>query len=356
MEGAAKGNSHYGQVIVMMSSVILAGLALIAAAPRTTIQKSAPRKASVVRAAKVSTPAPVQTAFRRSPYVGAIVADAKNGNVLFQSAADQPAYPASVTKLMTLLLVLEDVRVGKYRMTDMVTATPDVYRCEPSWVGIKVGESMSVGDLCTSLMVESANDAAIALGVHSAGSFEAFVVRMNARAAELGMKNTKYYNPNGLPPNARRRYPWKSFNVSTASDQLKLALRLVKMPETFAFTSIKTCDLVKSENGYRVSVTRKVNEPLKQTQLQPGEKVVKQMRNHNHVMVQDKLKIYNSDGSEAVDGLKTGYIDAGGSSVVLTAHKGDKRVVVVVLGSATAKERDENARSLAADALGSIAW
>ena len=348
---------------------LLSAAAVLAATPaKSTAKKSGTaKKAKVVAAAKPAVkkaeakPAaapPVQSAHRRSPYVGAISAEANTGKILFEDNADVEAYPASVTKLMTLLLVLEDVKAGKYGLNDRVTATADAYKSEPSWVGIKVDEKMSVRDLCLALMIESANDAAIVLGVHSAGSIEGFVSRMNARAAELGMSHTKYYNPNGLPPvsSKGRRYPWKSFNVTTARDQLKLALALVKMPDTFAFTSVKTADLVKTADGYRVCVTRKVNEPTVETQAAEGEKVVKQLRNHNNVMRMDKLKVFNPDGKEAVDGLKTGYIDAGGSSIILTGHRDKKRAVVVVLGSATAKERDAHASRLLTDILGAVAW
>ena len=316
----------------------------------------APAKKAAVAKAPAKPAAPAETAHRKTPYVGAISVDAATGRVLFEDKADAEAYPASVTKLMTLFLVMEDMKQGKYGFDDKVEATADAYRSEPSWVGIKVGEKMSVRDLCTALMVESANDAAIVLGVHSAGSFDAFVTRMNARAAELGMNRTKYFNPNGLPPNAGKRYPWKSFNVSTARDQMILARQLVKMPEVMRLTSIKTCDLVRTADGYRVAVTRRTNEPTVETQPAEGEKVVKQLRNHNNVMRTDKLKIVNPDGAEAVDGLKTGYIDAGGSSIVLTGQRKGKRAIVVVLGSSSAKERDANARRLLSDALGSLAW
>ena len=338
-----------GIVRLLVSAAAAAALAYAApAAPAA--KKQAPRRAAV------RSLAPVQTAHRRSPYVGAVSADASTGKILFSENADAEAYPASVTKLMTLFLVLEDVRAGKYTLASRATATPDVNRCEASWIGIKAGESMTIHDLCMALMVESANDAAIVLAVNSAGSFDAFVERMNSRARELGMSRTRYYNPNGLPPNAARRYPWKSFNVSTAADQLKLARALLKIPETLAFTSVKTCDLVKTEGGYRVSVTRRVGEPNRTTELAPGEKLVKQFRNHNNVMVKDKQKIFNPDGREAVDGLKTGFINAGGSSVVLTGSRGGKRAVVVVLGSTTAQERDDNASRLLADALGAMVW
>ena len=309
-----------------------------------------------VSASRRAAAAPAQTAHRRSPYVGAICADAATGRILSTENADAEAYPASVTKLMTLFLVLEDVHAGKYDLDSMAVATPDVNRCEASWIGIKVGESMSIRDLCLALMVESANDAAIVLAVNSAGSFDDFVARMNSRAAELGMVKTRYYNPNGLPPNSARRYPWKSFNVSTAADQLKLALAILKFPETLEFTSVKTCDLVKTKGGFRIGVTRRVNEPLRKTELAPGESIVKNLCNHNNVMVKDKQKIFNPDGREAVDGLKTGYIDAGGSSVVITGSRGGKRAVAVVLGSSSSKERDEHAARLISDALGAIAW
>lgn len=293
---------------------------------------------------------------RRDPYVGAIAADAASGRVITSDHETEEAYPASVTKLMTAFLVLEDIAAGRYSFTNMVVATPAVYMSEASWVGLKAGERMSVRDLLYAMLVESANDAAIALGVNSAGSFDAFVAKMNARAAELGMTRTRYYNPNGLPPNPARRYPWKNFNVSTAADQLRLALEVVKRPEIFEFTSVKTCDLVKTPYGYRVNVTRAVNRPQRETRLAHGETIVKTLKNHNRIMREDKLKLFNPDGSETVDGLKTGYIDAGGSSIVLTGTRAGKRAVVVVLGSASADIREANAKRLLADALGALVW
>ena len=360
-----------------LTAVFLSALVAVAAegatAKKSTMRK-APAAAKTAKAAKSAAPkaaGPVQTAHRRSPYVGAISANAKTGQVLFEDRADQEAYPASVTKLMTVLLVLEDVKAGKYGFDDVIVATPEAYQSEPSWVGIKVGEKMSVRDLATALMVESANDAAMLLAVRSAGSLSAFVARMNARAAELGMTRTTYYNPSGLPPTSSkgRRYPWKSFNVSTARDQLKLARQLVTYPEVLKLTSIKTCDLVKTADGYRISVTRRANEPNRETTLAEGEKLIKQMRSHNNVMRMDTVKVTLPDGKrevlprltdgagrEVVDGLKTGYIDAGGSSIVLTGSRKDVRAIVVVLGSSTSKERDAKAWHLMSDALGAVSW
>jgi D-alanyl-D-alanine carboxypeptidase (penicillin-binding protein 5/6) len=187
---------------------------------------------------------------------------------------------------------------------------------------------MTVDALLMSLMVKSANDAAIVLAVKSAGSLEAFVKRMNGRAKELGMTKTAYYNPNGLPA---PKYG-KSFNRSTASDQLKLALEILKHPEILRYTSSKVATVIDG-SGKKLS-----------------------MLNSNRILRMDKFHIINPDGTEAVDGLKTGYINAGGSSIVLTGKRYGKRAVVVVLGASTGNIREEHAARLMNDALEAIAW
>ena len=317
-------------VLILLATLVAVSASAAAKKPVARKAKAKAKPAATVQAAK--TPGLSQSAHRRDPYVGAISADAKTGRILFEDNAEAIAYPASVTKLMTAFLVLEDVRAGKYGLADRVTATPEAYHSESSWVGIRAGQSMTVDDLLMALMVTSANDAAIVLGVKSAGSLDAFVARMNARARELGMTNTQYFNPNGLPPNSRKRYPWKEFNRTTASDQLKLALAVVKMPEIFRYTSAKTA-----------TVTDGNGQPLK-------------MMNHNRILRMDKFHIINPDGTEAVDGLKTGYIDAGGSSIVLTGTRRGKRAIVVVLGSASSDLREEHASRLMRDALGALSW
>ena len=272
--------------------------------------------------------------------MGAIAVDAQTGRVIFRDRADAKARPASVTKLMTALIVLEDIAAGKYGFDTVVEATADVNKAEPSWVGVRPGETMTVESLLYALMVQSANDAAIMLGVNSAGSLEGFVARMNARAAQLGMTSTVYFNPNGLPP--KRKNGSKDFNVSTCEDLVKLALAILKHPRILKYTSVKvwpaTYDGTRPITG------------LNKAKQQEQRKFV----NHNNVMVKDKLKVFNPDGKEAIDGLKTGYIDAGGSSVVLTGTRDGKRAVVVVLGSDSAKLRDENARRIMIDALGAL--
>ena len=317
-------------LLAVLAGGLLAASAAVAAPPR----KQPPPRAAVA-APKAG---PMQTAHRRSPYVGAIAADAQTGEVFFSDNADAEAYPASVTKLMTALLVLEDVKAGRYRLDTRVTATPEVYGSEPSWIGLKAGQSMTVEDLLTALLVNSANDAAIALAVQASGSHTAFVARMNARAAALGMTRTRYFNANGLPPNPRRRYPWKDFNRTTAADQLKLARAILKgHPGILKYTSIKVRSAA-------------------ETPVRDGFGKPYPLKNHNNVMVKDARKVINPDGTEAVDGLKTGYIDAGGSSVVLTGTRNGKRAIVVVLGSSTSAERDAHAARLMADALGALAW
>ena len=276
-------------------------------------------------------PAPVN-AFRRSPYVGALALDAKTGRILFCDGADRLARPASVTKLMTALLVLEDVKAGRYGLDAPVSAGPMALLMEPSVIGFFEGKpphpvAWSVDTLLYALMIRSANDAAVALAEHSAGSLDAFVARMNHRAKSLGMEHTVYYNPNGLPPNAKKKYPWKSFNVTTCFDQAKLAREIVlRHPELLRYTSRKTWTMPNGQN----------------------------IINHNNVMRMDKWKIINPDGTEAVDGLKTGYIDAGGSSVVLTGQRYGRRAIVVVLGSDSRDLRDAHARSLMSDALSAL--
>lgn len=319
----------------IICSFLCAAVAVLAAVPADAAAKkhggraksaAAPRSPAR-RTNAPATPPKITSPFRRVPYVGAFALDADSGRVLFEDGADLQARPASVTKLMTALLVLEDVKAGRYGLDAMVSAGPIALRMEASIIGFMDGNravSWSVDTLLYALMIRSANDAAVALAEHSDGSLEAFVARMNKRAKELGMNSTTYYNPNGLPPNRARRYPWKSFNVTTCRDQAKLAMEIVNNhPELLKYTSQKTWTMPN------------------------GQKII----NHNNVMRTDKLKIINPDGTEAVDGLKTGYIIAGGSSVVLTGKRNGRRAIVVVLGSDSAKLRDEHARRLMADAL-----
>ena len=280
----------------------------------------------------------------RVPYVGSISVNAEDGSVLSESNADGKAYPASVTKLMTAYLVLDDVRAGRLNLSDEVVASPvrsktDAHYRQPSCTGLRTGEKMTVDEMLKSLMVNSANDAAIFLAEKCSGDVKTFVERMNAKAEKLGMKATRYFNPNGLPPP-----PWakeRGFNCSTCRDLAKMAVALLKdHPEILDYTSLKTWDVTAMGRPFLDGRTKR------------------QIRwvNHNNVMVKDRLKVKNPDGSEAVDGLKTGYINAGGSSIVITGRRRGRRVIAVILGSASAKDRDSAASNLVSDALAALAW
>ena len=123
-----------------------------------------------------------------------ILMEAQTGRVLYEENADEKLPPASVTKIMTILLVMEAVDAGKIALSDMVQVSDYAAGMGGSQVYLKAGEKMSVEDLLKSVVIASANDAAAALAEYCAGSEAAFVAQMNARAKELGMKNTQFEN------------------------------------------------------------------------------------------------------------------------------------------------------------------
>ena len=321
-----------------MKKNLLLGVCTLMSLVSTAVPASARRAAAHRPALATPAQAPAETAFRRTPYVGAIAVDAQTGEVLFSRNADTVARPASATKLMTLLLCLEDMHALKYDPTTRVTATVRCSQEKPSAVGLKPGQTMTVDDLLMSIMVKSANDAAVLLAENSTarnagreiqpGDLQAFVVRMNNKAKELGMTSTHYETPNGYPPKPGSKRP---FDTSTASDLVKLAQAVLRYPEVFRFTKTKLTTVIDGAGN-----------PLK-------------MVNHNNILVKDKMKILNEMGESEVDGLKTGYIDAGGSSIILTGKRNGKRAIVIVLGSQTSKLRDQNARQLMVEALDRIA-
>ncbi len=301
------------------------------------VADSAPSKkvASKVGRGAASVVTKTQGRYRRSPYVGAMSLDADTGRVLFADNIDTTAYPASVTKLMTAFLVLDDVKSGKLTLQDKVVASSvknkrDRHLRQPSQIGLIAGQSMTVDELLAVLLVKSANDAAIFLAEKCSGTMDAFVKRMNEKAISLGMKSTKYFNPNGLNPFPGLKSD--GYNVSTCRDLAKMSMALLRThPEILKYTSIKV---------YKATL--------------PDGKVIG-LKNHNNVMRLDKYKIINPDGTEAIDGLKTGYLTAAGSSVVLTGKRNGKRAIVIVLGSSSAAERDTIARAKLDDALSALA-
>ena len=222
---------------------------------------------------------------------GMICVDAATGAVLSQEKADYPGHPASVTKLMTTLLVLEDIRANKLTMRSRVTVTNEAVRTGGSRVWLALGESFPVEEMLYALMLQSANDVALALAVDREGSVPAFVARMNRRAAELGMSRTTFVTPNGLT------YGAGPHDTTTARDLAKLAVALCQFPELLKFTGTKQHFFPR-----------------------PGKPV--ELLNHNHLL-----------GSfSGCDGLKTGWTVAAHASMVTTAKDQDLRVIAVVLG------------------------
>jgi D-alanyl-D-alanine carboxypeptidase (penicillin-binding protein 5/6) len=134
---------------------------------------------------------PIQT-IATDPYVSALVLNADTGETLFADNADALVYPASALKLMTLLIILERIEQGTMQLDDMVQVTVEAYKMGGSQVYLDPKEQFPVEELLYALIVQSANDAAVALATHAAGSKESFVALMNQKAEELGMKNTHF--------------------------------------------------------------------------------------------------------------------------------------------------------------------
>jgi D-alanyl-D-alanine carboxypeptidase (penicillin-binding protein 5/6) len=240
----------------------------------------------------------------RSPYVGAIVVDAETGEVLFEDGADRKTYPASVVKMMDLLLVLEAVERNEVALDDAVRITADAAKTGGSQIYLKENEVLVVEDLLYALMIQSANDAAMALAIHVGGSRDGFVSRMNARAEELGMTSTRFTSPHGLPPSTGQ-----DPDLTTARDISRLARALLARPGAIRYTSTKTYA------------------------IRSGQFV---MRSHNTLL----------QSFPGCDGLKTGYFSAAGFSIAATASRGGKRMIAVVLGSESSRVRDQKTRDL----------
>lgn len=161
----------------------------------------------------------------------ALLMEASTGTVLMEKNADQPLPPASVTKIMTLLLVMEAIEQGQMRYEDRITVSAHASSMGGSQIFLKEGEQMSAEDLIKSVVIASANDAAVALAEHLCGSEEAFVERMNRRARELGMSNSHFENTNGLDDTAQN-------HVCSAKDIALMSRALLKHKKITEFSSI----------------------------------------------------------------------------------------------------------------------
>lgn len=275
--------------------------------------------------------APVQTAHRRNPYVGAIAVAADSGEVIRRDHERTECYPASCTKLMTVRLAFREISAGRLSLTDRLTQSDVSHRERPSWIGIDVGQTISVEDGLKALMVQSANDVAVMFAEKISGSVSAFVKEMNEEAAQLGMTQTVFVSPNGYPPSKGSS---RGFDRSTAQDLAVLARALIKdSPQILRYSSLESITIP--------GVLNKEGRLLRMT-------------NHNNLLVgNDKMKLAKMP---EVDGLKTGYHEAGGCSVVLTGIRNGKRAIAVVVGSTSAAARDSAAGQLLSDALGALDW
>jgi D-alanyl-D-alanine carboxypeptidase (penicillin-binding protein 5/6) len=243
----------------------------------------------------------------RNPYAGAIVIDAATGRVLFEEGADLKGYPASITKLMVLLVILEAVEAHQLTLDEPVRVTAQASKIGGSQVYLKENEVFPVDELLYALIVESANDAATALAIHYAGGKEAFVELMNRRAREIGMRDTIFRSVHGLPP-GKGQLP----DISTPRDIAKLCRELLKKPNVLKYTSTK-------------------RRPFRTDAAEPF-----MMTNHNRLLRNTK----------GCDGLKTGYFRAAGFSIAATASRNRQRAIAVVFGALNAKVRDAKAREM----------
>lgn len=230
----------------------------------------------------------------------AVLIEAETGKVLFDKDCHQVRACASITKVMTLLLVFEAIDEGKISMDDNISASAHAASMGGSDIWLEEGEVMSVHDLIKATVVASANDAAVALAEEISGSEDAFVEKMNQKAQTLGMKETTFKNCNGLDEDG---------HLTSAYDVALMSRELIKHKEIFDFTSIWMDYL---RNG--------------KTQIVNTNKL---------------LKTY-----KGITGLKTGTTSQAGSCISATATREGLTLIAVVLGSATGKERFSDAAAL----------
>ena len=238
------------------------------------------------------------------PAPSAILMDAATGTVLYEKNADEKLPPASVTKIMTLLLVMEALDSGSIGWGDMVTASEAAAAKGGSQVYLEVGEQMSMDEMLKSVVVSSANDCATALAEHVAGSEAAFVEKMNARAAELGMENTHFVNCTGLDDGENA-----SEHLTTARDIAIMSRELLTHEEIKKYTTI-WMDTVR--NGqFGLSNTNKL------------------------------VRFY-----EGTTGLKTGYTSTAGHCLSASAERDGMELIAVVLHCESSTDRFRSAKAL----------
>ena len=235
----------------------------------------------------------------------AVLMDVETGTVMYESNAHEPLAPASVTKVMTMLLIMEAIDSGRIRWEDTVTASETAAAKGGSQIYLKVGETMSVSDMVKSIAVSSANDCACAMAEHLAGSEAAFVERMNERAKELGMNDTNFVNCTGLddaPESAEHRT--SAYDIALMSREL-----LENHPDIKKYTTI-WMDTVRS-GAFGLANTNKM------------------------------VRFYSG-----CTGLKTGYTSGAGYCLSASAERDGMALIAVVMGSATSQDRFAACKSM----------
>jgi serine-type D-Ala-D-Ala carboxypeptidase (penicillin-binding protein 5/6) len=225
-----------------------------------------------------------------APYRAALVMDRDSGQVLFAKNEHLPWPPASMTKMMTLLITMEHVRDKSVGLDDMVTASAWASKIGGSQVYLREGERFPLRELLKAIVIASANDGAVAVAEYVAGSTGAFVDLMNQRAKELELTETEFHSVHGLPPSTGQQP-----DIMSAMDLAIVARKLAEFPEIMEWAKMPDA-------------------PFRDGQLQ--------MRNTNHL-----VRTY-----AGADGLKTGFYAAAGFEVTATATRNGLRLLAVVLG------------------------
>ena len=234
--------------------------------------------------------------------VSAVLMEAETGTVLYEKNADEALPPASVTKIMTLLLVMEAIDSGTLKWDDTVTASAHATSMGGSQIYLKEGEQMTVEDMVKSVIIASANDAAVALAEHIAGSEEVFVARMNVRAKELGMNNTNFENTNGLDDTAEN-------HVISARDIAIMSRELIKHKKVLEYSSTWMDTVRNGEFG---------------------------LTNTNRL-----VRFY-----KGCTGLKTGSTSKAKFCISATAERDGMSLIAVIMASPSRDERNEAAKTL----------
>ena len=228
----------------------------------------------------------------------AILIEASTGKILFEKNADEKLHPASMTKMMSMLLIIEAIEDGVISWDQIVTVSENASSMGGSQILLETGEKMSVQDLFKGVAIASGNDAVVALAETVAGNVSNFVSMMNKRASQLGLTHTHFKNPHGLDD---------ADHYSSSRDMSLIARELVKHEKVLEYTKVY-------EDYLREDTDRKI-----------------WLVNTNRL-----VRFY-----DGVDGLKTGFTDDAGYCMTATAKKDGMRIIAVVMGEETSKIRNQ---------------